>query len=148
MSTAQAERPGDAGAFSWNAGGWFGGQVGATLWLGILGALLALQDLTGGLVALGAWAVPNVLGIRLWRQRARRDAYASLQLLIAVAGLCALAAVAFLSARSAYVGLMERHGTQTWSVFAALLVYPAIMLQFWLQQRAARRAGGVARGER
>lgn len=47
----------------WNAGGWFGGQLGATIWVLIAGILTVIRDLTTGLLVLGLFLIPNVIGL-------------------------------------------------------------------------------------
>lgn len=76
----------------WSAGGWFGGQIGATVWMLVAGSLAAILEPATGLLVVGLFVVPNVLGFALWRIR-RLSCYASTQVLIVVAAVCSLMAV-------------------------------------------------------
>ncbi len=85
----------------WNAGGWFGGQVGATAWILVSGILTAGRDLTTGMVVVQLFVIPNVIGVVLWLSR-KFSCYASTQILIGVAGVCGLAAVYILERAHAW----------------------------------------------
>ncbi len=122
------------GRFQWNRGGWFGGQLGGTLWLLLLGGLLLAQGHPVGalVVVLGLFA--NAVGCLLWRARRRWAPYPALQLLIAVCGLCAAAALG-----AVYVAGRTVPGWSFPQAAYALAVYPALMAMFSLQERSARR---------
>ncbi|MCP3985209.1 MAG: hypothetical protein GY723_12540 [bacterium] len=122
------------GAFQWNRGGWFGSQLGATLWLILLGGLLLAQSRpVGGLVVL-CGLIPNLIGLALWRRRSSVSPYPAIQILIAVCGLGAL--VAMLGLRLFSLSQSSSELSSVWF----LLIYPALMLAFHLQEQAARRA--------
>lgn len=120
------------GAFQWNRGGWFGSQVGATLWIVLLGAsLLPSSPGLGGLVVtLGL--IPNALGGLLWRRRQTLSPYPALQALLATCGLAALLALVCL--RAAGVA-----GADTLHAWGSIALYPGLMLVFHLRERSARR---------
>ncbi|MBW2232959.1 MAG: hypothetical protein JRH17_21440 [Deltaproteobacteria bacterium] len=127
-------RPGE-GAFQWNRGGWFGSQLGATLWLVLLGALLLAQSkAVGGLVVLFG-LVPNLIGLALWRRRHSLSPYPAVQGLIATCGLSAL--LAMLCIRTVGLGPSVDPPT-VW----LLLIYPGLMLVFHFQEQSARRVNG------
>ena len=90
------------GAFQWNVGGWFGGQVGATLWLIGLGVLLLVQGRLVGAGVLALGLAPNALGGLLWSRRARVSPYPAIQALVGASGLCALAAMLWLRAAPSF----------------------------------------------
>lgn len=122
------------GAFQWNFGGWFGSQVGSTLWLVILGFVMIAQSKSGGTALVVFGLAANLIGIALWRRRRTLSPYPAIQILIAVCGLAALFAMLVISASGqsqASTGLPT-----PWF----LLVYPGLMLAFHFQERAARRA--------
>jgi len=110
-------------AFKWNKGGWFGAQIGGTCWLLILAVLVSFRDPFTGAIAFACFAVPNLYGWSLWRRRDRLRAYPSIQKLVVVEGVFAL---------SSQVSQP--------SMYAVLLVFPLILLQFHLQERGARKA--------
>ncbi len=125
------------GAFSWNAGGWFGAQIGATAWILLLGVLLILDAPRLGALVIAFSLAPNVLGIILWRMRDRIRPYPAVQLLVAASAAFALAAFVSLDVAGRISALRAGSG---WSVYWALLVYPGVMVMFHLQNRA--RGGG------
>jgi len=125
----------DSGRFQWNRGGWFGGQVGATLWLILLGGLLVATDRVGGWAVLSLGLLPNVVGCLMWRRRQRLSPYRALQELIALAGLCALVSMLILMRSD-----VSLPSLQLPSSLWFLLIYPGMMLVFHVQERAARRA--------
>ncbi len=119
--------------FQWNRGGWFGGQLGGTLWLLLLGGLLLARGASVGALVLVLGLVPNALGVVLWRRRERWAPYPALQLLIAVSGASAVAALA-----AVWVAGETLPGWSFRGGFLALAVYPALMGMFHLQERSAR----------
>jgi hypothetical protein len=138
METRQRARA--DGAFHWNAGAWFGAQLGSTLWLFILGAVLSARDRSTSGTAIIALAVAaNGIGLILWEHRDRMRPYPAIEALVATVG-CA-----------GFVAFILLDGTSTWGLAAAqtggsrppypvLLVFPAMMGLFALQEHAARRA--------
>ena len=131
-------RDAPAGPFAWSLGGWFGSQLGSTLWLGILGVLLLWQDAFAGLVTLACCAVANAVGWALWRRRERLNAYRSIQTLLATVGVCALVAIATLDLRG--IGPLPGTGNvQPDTMYLVLLFVPLVMAQLHLQMRLARR---------
>ncbi len=123
------------GGFRWNAGGWFGGQLGATLWMGLLGVLTLPRHPVAGAAVLGLALAANGVGVALWRRRASLAAYPAVQLLIAVCGVAALGSVLVLRAAGSV------HSSQVW---LAPLAYPVLMLFLHLLQRGP--VGGRSRG--
>jgi len=122
------------GAFQWNQGGWFGAQLGMTLWIVILGAVLLAgsQPVGGWLIALSVLA--NGVGWWLWTRRETLAPYPAIQALIATGGLCAVLSIICLASSGV---ARETSGMPTaWF----LLMYPGLMLIFHLQERAARNA--------
>jgi hypothetical protein len=121
------------GAFQWNRGGWFGSQLGASLWLVLLGVALLSRGRAVGGVVIGLGLAPNLLGVALWRRRESLAPYPAIQGLVAACGLSALLAMLCIAAAGLTppsVGLPS-----LWF----LLMYPGLMLAFHLQERSARR---------
>ena len=77
---------------NWNLGGWFGGQLGATVWILVAGILTAIRDLPTGVFVVLLFAIPNVVGVVLWLSR-KLSCYASTQVLIGISGTCGLVTV-------------------------------------------------------
>ena len=125
-------------AFQWNKSGWFGALLGGTCWLLIMAGLIAGEDpLTGGAILL-CWAAAILYGLWLWRRRAALRPYPAIQKLLAVEGLCALVAVASVHLRDAMQYLPEHSQVPMWMMYGALLIFPALLAKFHLQERAAR----------
>jgi len=121
--------------FRWNAGGWFGGQIGSTVWLLILGVLLMWQDVVSGLAAIGAFVVPNIVGTMMWRRRHEMPVYPTIQWLFAVMGLCTLTVLMTVKARA-----VEIPGYTVDLPWWIMFIYPAIILQMHFIHRATTRA--------
>ena len=83
MNTDTAQAP----PVGWNAGGWFGSQLGSTLWLALLGGVFVAQGRASGWALLLAFAAANGIGVALWGARGRLAAYTALQTLVGVTGL-------------------------------------------------------------
>ncbi len=111
----------------WNQGGWFGAQVGTTLWLFVL----ALAELRADLVVAGAALLIgialNAYGAWLWTRRGVLRAHGAMQRFLAAASLGVLAVVLVQRARGAADELSP------W-ILAAM---PAMMLFFLVHERAA-----------
>lgn len=123
-----------AGAFQWNRGGWFGSQLGATLWLFILGIMLLSQSRSVGGFLLLFGLIPNLIGLLLWRRRQSVSPYPAIQGLLAACGLSAL--FAMLCFRAAGIAESSVDLPSLW----LLLVYPGLMLAFHFQEQSARKA--------
>lgn len=76
----------------WNAGGWFGGQLGGTAWILIAAILSMAHDVTTGLTLLLLFLIPNMVGLLLWYQR-KLTCYLSIQIVLALCGLFGLFAI-------------------------------------------------------
>lgn len=128
-----AVRHGD-GAFQWNRAGWFGSQLGATLWLLLLGiAVLAhVKELGTALVVLAL--LPNAIGIYLWHRRHELAPYPAIQILLAACGLSALLSLIVVARAGLSPSLLGL--PPAW----LLAMYPALMLVFHLRERAAKQA--------
>lgn len=118
---------------NWNAGGWFGSQLGGTAWMLVAGALAAAIEPLSGLVVLGLFALPNVLGTLLWWRRTF-SCYASMQVLVAAAGVCSLLAVAVLE-RSGVWGQIQTGGRVSAgaSYWIICLAFAGVILMLYLR---------------
>jgi hypothetical protein len=118
---------------NWNAGGWFGGQMGATLWMLLAGILTAIRDLPVGMLAVLLFAIPNVLGLALWLSR-KLSCYASTQLLIGISGVCGLATVYVLERANAWLQMQSGGRVPAQSSYWIIgLAYGGLMLMFYLR---------------
>jgi hypothetical protein len=126
-------------SLSWNAGAWFGSLFGCTLWMLLLAGLAFERDPASALVPSIAFALAAGLGGFLWSRRATLRAHTALQVQLAVTGLLALAAIASVDRQLDLATLEGAWGGR--QAYAALLVYPVLMVAFWMRERAARRRG-------
>jgi hypothetical protein len=135
METEGRARAG--GAFSWNAGTWFGAQIGSTVWLVVLGVAMSLRDDSPPGTAIIALAVAiNGIDLLVWEHRSAIRPYPAIQALIAVAGCAALVAFVLIDGTSARPPAGGNGGPP----YTVLLVFPAAMAFCALQEHVARRA--------
>lgn len=137
-TNTSSEPEASAGAFRWNQGGWFGALLGGTLWLLLMAGTIASEDPPAAGAILLSYAVSILYGIRLWKRRAELQPYPAIRKLIGVLGLCALVAVVVVDRREALQFLPESSRVPIWMLYGALLVFPALLVRFHLQERAAR----------
>ena len=125
---------------TWNAGGWFGGQLGATVWMLVAGISTAVRDLPAGMIVILLFAVASVIGIVLWVSR-KLSCYAPTQLLIAIAGVCGLLTVSFLEGKNTLTQMQAGEQVSALSIYWIVgLVFGGLMLIFYL--RFGRGASG------
>src|SRR5688572_9898745 len=101
-----ARSPQNPRASHWNAGGWFGSQLGSTAWLFVAAFVLGTESPGSAAVLFGCALAANLIGCVLWSQRARLDPYRASQLLVFVAALAGLAATRWLEVRGEF-GLLD-----------------------------------------
>lgn len=117
----------------WNAGGWFGGQLGATIWILIAGIPTVLRDPTTGLLVIGLFLIPNLIGLALWIGR-KLTCYASTQILIAVSGTCGLATVYLLNRANVWMQIQTGSQVSAQSTYWIIgLLFGGVMLSFYLR---------------
>lgn len=130
-----------ASAFQWNAGGWFGSQIGGTCWI-LLAALVALpRDLTAALASFAVFLAANLVGTLMWVGRSRLRPYPAMQALLVCCGL-ASALATFVLDRAGHFGSLGVGGqvsAQSMYLMLAMLV-PGLMLYFRSLERAGREA--------
>ncbi|MDH3376255.1 MAG: hypothetical protein OER87_00965 [Gammaproteobacteria bacterium] len=118
---------------NWNFGGWFGGQLGATVWMLVAGILTAIRDFPVGMFVVLLFAIPNVVGVVLWQSR-RLSCYASTQLLIGVAGICGLVTVYALEKANTWMQMQTGGQVSAQSSYWIIgLVYGGLILMFYVR---------------
>ncbi|MCP3903239.1 MAG: ABC transporter ATP-binding protein [Planctomycetes bacterium] len=125
------------GRFQWNQAGWFGAQIGSSLWLLITAAIMFARDWRLGLLTLACFLAPNIVGTMLWRRRDRIAPYPAIQIMLATLAGAAVLAVVVLHAADHLQYLDPRLGSEAW--YLALLVIPAMMIAFHAMERAGER---------
>ena len=123
------------GAIRWTAGGWFGGQLGGTMWILLAGSLVLYQGSWLGAVVLLFFLLPNVIGTLMWHRRDRIPPYPALQALVAVLGLFTLLTLVAFDVSGRLAGLGVRSEGSPRSVYWIMLIFPAAMIMFHLQNR-------------
>ena len=121
------------GAFMWSAGGWFGSQVGGTLWMLLVGIGLGFQDIRPAAALIAAFILCNVIGTWLWLKRDVIAAYPAIQILLGAIGICALASILTVDALG-YIPPGARFHSYWWLIFV-----PVLMLMFHFREKSARR---------
>ncbi len=117
----------------WNAGGWFGGQIGATIWILLAGLLTAVRDLTTGLVVVFLFVSANAVGLALWISR-KLSCYASTQILVGLSGVCSLATVYILDRANSWELIQTGGQISADSTYYTIgLVYIGLMFMFYLR---------------
>ena len=81
------------GRFQWNIGGWFGSQLGGTVWMLVGAAVLASQAPWIAAWWVACFLAASAVGIGLWLRRDRIRPYPALQALLATCGLAGLLAI-------------------------------------------------------
>ena len=118
----------------WNAGGWFGAQLGGSLWILIAGVLALRLDTQAGISAIVLFGAANGLGSFLWTRRDGLSAYAGIQLLLALVGTAGLAAVYVLERAGIFEAIQVGARVSAQSMYVVLIVViTALMLLFYLR---------------
>ncbi len=125
--------------FAWNAGGWFGAQVGCTLWLLILGFVLFRKDALAGWTCVASFFVLNAWGLYLWRSRERLSAYAGLQRFLIAASVVIALVVWVVNTRGLSEPPTPGALVSTYLPYWVIAAAPALMLLFFLRERKVRR---------
>ena len=129
----------DPGTFQWNAGGWFGSQVGSTLWIAIVGMIHISIDARVALFAVSFFVWANVIGLFMWRQRTKLPPFPAIQLLLVVIGLASAGTLIVLDLFGRLAAFDPRFGPGVpRSIYVLLLLFPGLMLRFYMMERRAR----------
>jgi hypothetical protein len=119
-----------SGKFQWNTGGWFGAQIGSTLWLLLIGAMILNTNAIMGSILLFLFILPNLAGWILWRERHRIEPYPAIQSLLGTIGLSSLFAVIILDLSGYIVKLEPGMRTSPKQAYWYLLIFPVLMIAF------------------
>jgi len=127
--------------FQWNAGGWFGSQVGCTLWMLLGAGFLFREAPLATLVWLTSFALINMLGVILWRRRERWRAYDAIQCLIVATGVLSLVCVAIVDRMGKLPELTFGHAYPQVLAYGSLLIFPVLMVWFYVLNRMGKSNG-------
>ena len=127
---------------SWNAGAWFGSQLGSTLWLLVSSALLAARSLSLAILVFALFLVPNLVGFWLWRSRRRIAVFTAFQVFLVVFWVCGMAAILAIDRAGAWrtlsVGGENNIAASSACVMLTVLV-AALVVMFRVRQRRLSR---------
>ena len=127
----------------WNAGGWFGAQLGGSCWIAICAGLLGGHDAAVAMAVLAVFATANVGGAAMWLARQRLPAYRAMQALMVLLGAAGVLAVLVIERSGLWFVVQGRGGTVSAGQMYLLIpvVTLALMVLFRLLQRRAVTAG-------
>jgi hypothetical protein len=129
-------------ASHWQAGGWYGSQLGGTAWLFVSALVIGAESPSSAAVLLACGLAANLVGAMLWAQRARLDPYRALQVLVAAIVVAGAAATRWLELRGEFELLDPRVGPRTMYVLLAVL-WLGLAAVFTFKGRAARKAAAA-----
>jgi hypothetical protein len=129
-------------AFHWNAGGWFGSQLGCTLWLLILGLVLLSKDLLAAWACVAGFVMLNAWGLYLWRGRGQLIAYVAIQRFLLAASVIMAAVVAVVNIRGLSEPPTSGALVSTYLPYWVIAVAPGLMLAFFSIERNMKRRLG------
>lgn len=115
-------------AMQWNLGGWLGAQLGSTCWILIAGLLALQHDQRVGATVLVLFALPNLIGWRLWASRGRLSPVGAARSLILTAGLFGLATVYVLERGGVWDAIQVGGRTSTGVAYGAIVAVVAGLL--------------------
>ena len=117
----------------WNAGGWFGGQLGGTAWILVAAALSTARDTSTGFILLVIFLVPNIIGCLLWRMQ-KFSFYASLQIPLILIGVFGLLAVYVLERRNLWIEIqMGSSVSATYTYYMIIFITAILMVMFYFR---------------
>ena len=117
----------------WNAGGWFGGQLGGTAWILVAAALSTTRDTSTGFILLVIFLVPNIIGCLLWRMQ-KISFYASLQILLILIGVFGLLAVYVLERRHLWIEIqMGSSVSAAYTYYMIIFITAILMVMFYFR---------------
>jgi hypothetical protein len=128
------------GHFQWYAGGWFGAQFGATLWILLSGLVFVRSEPLLAALLVACSVAANLIGVALWSLRGRFLPYPALQCLVGSMGISAAAALIITDVFGRLSELEPRLADSPSGPYGLLVLYPLMMIIFHLQERAALRA--------
>jgi hypothetical protein len=121
-----------SGKFQWNTGGWFGAQIGSTLWLLLLGMILLNKNVIIGSIILLFFILPNMMGWIIWNERHRIEPYPAIQALLGMIGFSSLFAVIILDLSGYITKLEPGMRDSPKQAYWYLLIFPVLMIAFHL----------------
>lgn len=124
------------GQFQWSTGGWFGAQVGSTVWIAVAGVILLWKScVLTGCVFLGSFLAPNIIGLVLWSKRDRIRPYPAIQWLIVIIGVFTVVSLVCLDISAKIQLVSPQYEQFPRAMYLLLLMFPALMVMFHFQNK-------------
>jgi hypothetical protein len=123
----------------WQAGAWFGSQLGGTAWLLLAALAIASRSPGSAAVLLACGVSANLVGCLLWTARARLDPYRAFQVLTAAVVLAGMAATRWLELHGEF-GLLDPRVTPRTMYLLLLALWIGLAAVFVSKRRAALAA--------
>ncbi|HEX9669631.1 MAG TPA: hypothetical protein VGC93_09115 [Thermoanaerobaculia bacterium] len=137
------------GTFQWNAGGWFGAQLGSTCWMLIAGVVLLWRSPGAAVATLIVFAATNAAGTALWTQRRRLRPLRAMQALVAIAGLASALATYVIDSAGQFESLGAGGSTSARSMYLLLAgMVVSLLLLFYLIDREGKSSDAGATSRR
>jgi len=128
-----------AGAFQWNTAGWFGTQIGCTLWILMVGVLISDYNMSIGLLIICFFIAPNIIGYVIWHRREHIVPYPAIQYLMVTISLFAFFTLLTLDLSGLANRLDEQLGNSFPYLYLVLLSFPVLMIQLHFQNLDTKR---------
>lgn len=125
------------GRFQWNTGGWFGAQLGSTVWLLLIALSLLPKHFEAGVVTLSCFLVTNIFGLILFLNRNRVAPYPAIQWLIGVIGVVSVIFLVYLNRSSLVQEIDPRLGYGQWGFYLLPVLFGGLMASFHVMERDA-----------
>ncbi len=135
MATEQGTAP---SSFGWNAGGWFGSQIGSTLWMLILGLVLFTKDSVSAWVCVVGFLGLNALGVYLWRSQGHLSAFAGLQRFLLVESVIIAVVVLVVNLRGVSEPPAPGALVSTYLPYWVIAIAPGFLVVFYLREPKVR----------
>lgn len=119
----------------WNLGGWLGAQLGGTCWILVAGLLALQHDRGVAMTTLVLFALPNLIGLKLWTSRDRLSPVNAIRTLIIAVGLFGLAAVYVLDSGGVWEAIQVGGRASAGMTYATILVLVAGLLVLFSRLR-------------
>ena len=123
--------------FQWNAGGWFGSQLGGTAWLLVGAIYLFYRSIPISLTWVLCFGLANVLGCSIWARRTVVAPFKGIQLLMLVLTLAGF--VSWFTLTWFRHDLVSEIHAKTHMGYLALLIFPIMMTWFYCLERGTAK---------
>jgi uncharacterized membrane protein YfcA len=123
------------GIFQWNGGGWFGAQLGSTVWMLLAAGWIAPVAPQAATIGVLCFAAPNALGMWLWQRRDRILPHTAIQVL--VLSICGAGLVTLLTFDWSWPPALPRESLRP--AYAVCLFMPLVIMRWYLVEQWAMK---------